>query len=304
MEQKTTAFNKQEFDALRKQDIADYPFVKGRFVGILTSIHHMPTQDAEAAYEREAMFYKRAVNEDEKLRKCDNANLFSVFLEIAINNLSIQPGGKADAFIEPRNMKITRKGADGKPVEEWGCTASLNVSAYGELKMRIRAGQILRMNNPVVVYEGDRFQPRTNERGEMTVDYAPAIPRKSNTIIGCWVSMMMPGGFIDFKWLLAEDIERLRTYSIPKSKRGDATQTGNTLYRSNGGQIDPGFLETKTIKHAMKTCLKIRTSDSVTFDGEDEVEAAGGAFDTFDTPEAAGTTEPQTTTVEPEDDLF
>lgn len=299
-------FNLTEFNALKKSEIAESQFVKERFVGILTSIHKMSESEADATYEREAMFYKRAVNESENLRKCENLNLFSVFLEIAINNLSIQQGGKADAFMEPRATKVTSKNDKGEPIEVWGQSASLNISAYGELKMRIRAGQILRMNNPVVIYEGDRFQPRTNERGEMTIDYAPAIPRKSNAIVGCWVSMVMPGGYIDFKWLLTDDIERLRLCSIPKSKRGDSSQTGNALYRSNGGQIDPGFLETKTIKHAMKTCLKIRTSDNVSFEDEGEDDVAGVAsIDTFDVPATTDSVAAQTTTIQTDnDDIF
>lgn len=295
--QEKQALSGEELDALRKQDIAEHPYIKGRFIGILTSIHRMPESEATAAYEREALYYKKAVNKEEKLRKCTNTNLFSVFLEIAINNLSIQPGGKADAFIEARNVNIgTRENT------VWETVPSLNISAYGELKMRMRAGQIVRMNNPVVIYEGDRFQPRTNERGEMTIDYAPAIPRKTGTIIGCWVSMHLPGGFIDFKWLLQDDIDRLKRYSTPKF--GDNPKP-NALYTSNNGQIDTGFLEAKTIKHAMRTCPKLRTSDVVSFDGEEEIETAEITGDTFDAPEAAaGTAAPQSTTVQTDDELF
>jgi recombinational DNA repair protein RecT len=299
---KSQTFNLEELNALKKQDIAEHPYVKGRFVSILTGIHRMTESDAEATYEREALFYKNAVSKDEKLRKCSNVNLFSVFLEVAINNLSLQSGGKADAFIETRNNKTIRKDEDGKPVEVWETTPSLNISTYGELKMRMRAGQILRMNNPVVIYDGDRFQPRTNERGEMTIDYAPAIPRKSNTIIGCWVSMHLPGGFIDFKWLLKEDIDRLAKYSIPK--RGENPRA-NALYSSNNGQIDTGFLEAKTIKHAMRTCPKIRTSDSVSFDGEEDIEAPEMSGGTFDAPEvSAGAAAPQATQIEDDNDIF
>ena len=292
-------FNAEEFNALRKQDIAEDVYVKGRFVSILTSIHRMPETEAEAAYEREALYYKKAVNKEEKLRKCSNTNLFSVFLEIAINNLSIQPGGKADAFIEARNVNIGTRDN-----QVWETVPSLNISAYGELKMRMRAGQIIRMNNPVVIYDGDRFQPRTNERGEMTIDYAPAIPRKSATIIGCWVAMHLPGGFIDFKWLLQDDIARLAKYS----ERGMGG-TANALYKSNNGQIDTGFLEAKTIKHAMRTCPKLRTSDVVSFDGEEEyaaAEVAGSTFDAPTSPTADGAAaEPQSVVVQSDDsDIF
>lgn len=295
MKNEQQPLSKEELDAIRKPDLAEHPYIRERFINILTSIHRMSEAEAEAAYEREALYYKKAVNKEEKLRKCSNINLFSVFLEIAINNLSIQPGGKADAFIETRNVNV---GAKDNP--SWETVPSLNISAYGELKMRVRAGQILRMNNPVVIYDGDRFQPRTNERGEMTIDYAPAIPRKSNTIVGCWVSMHLPGGFIDFKWLLQDDIQRLAKYSTPKSGNNPKP---NALYSSNNGQIDPGFLEAKTIKHAMRTCPKLRVSDAVAFDGEGEVETeqvGGATFDSFDATEEADA--PQTTSIENDDE--
>ncbi len=138
----------------------------------------------------------------------------------------------------------------------------------------------------------------------MTIDYTPAIPRKSATIIGCWVSMHLPGGFIDFKWLLKDDIERLAKYS-EKGMGG----TANALYKSNNGQIDAGFLEAKTIKHAMRTCPKLRTSDVVSFDGEEEYAAAEVTGSTFDVPSAPatdGAAEPQSFVVQSDgdEDLF
>lgn len=122
------------------------------------------------------------------------------------------------------------------------------------------------MLNPVVVYEGDKFQPRTNQQGELYVEYEPNIPRKSKTIIACWVRIILPGGISDFKWLTQEDIDRLKRYSIP---RGGQNPKPNALYEANEGQIDPGFLEAKTIKHAMRAYTKLRVGDNVMFEEEE-----------------------------------
>ena len=253
--------NNTEFklNELKPVELADHPRVKDSFVNTLVKIHRMEEQNAEAIYNREALYYKKALIGSAKLQGCTNISLYSAFLEIAITGLSIQPGGKSEAYLESRGAKQR----DGSYIN----AASLVVTAYGELSLRIRNGHLIRMANPQVIYEGDHFQPQTNERGDLVVDYKPAIPRKSNIIIGCYVCLVLPNDQRDFKWLLKDDIERLKKYSTPKS--GDNPQA-NALYSSNSGQIDPGFLEAKAIKHSMRTMPKLRTSDSVTFEGEEE----------------------------------
>jgi hypothetical protein len=121
------------------------------------------------------------------------------------------------------------------------------------------------MSNPQVIYEGDIFQPRTNEKGDLTVDYRPAIPRKSKKITGCYVCIVLPHDGRDFKWLLEDDIARLKGYSA-RGFNGKA----NTLYGVGDGQIDVGFLEAKTIKHAMRAYTKLRVSDNVVMDDNDD----------------------------------
>jgi recombinational DNA repair protein RecT len=147
--------------------------------------------------------------------------------------------------------------------------------------MRIASGQIVRVNNPIVIYEGDRFQPRTNERGELTVDYAPAIPRKSNRIVGAWCSIILPKGGIDFKWLLEEDINRLANFSKPKNVENAQV---SPLYKSNNGQIDPGFLEAKCIKHAMRAYTKLHISDSIAFEDDEQDSSQDNGFSPAETP--------------------
>jgi hypothetical protein len=271
--------SKVNFDIADKSKLVDEPAIRESFINTLCCIHKKSPADAEMIFEREAIYYRKALSDNEWLRKCTGLSLYSSFLEIAINGLSIQPGAKSEAFLEARSAKqIVPEVRDGKTVnvEYWIKVCRLVVTAYGELNMRILSGQIVRMNNPIVIYEGDRFQPRTNERGELTVDYAPAIPRQSNHIVGVWCSVVLPKGGIDFKWLLEEDIRRLAEYSRPKkTKEGENPQT-SALYRSNGGQIDPGFLEAKCIKHAMRAYTKLRLSDSIVVEEEEAPEALSG----------------------------
>lgn len=257
-------------------EITEQEAVRAGFIDTCIRMHGMKEIDAIGVYERELRYYKRAVNESEKLKQCTGISLVSAFLELSIQRLSLQPGQKADCYLEARNSKvIVPELRDNKTVnvEKWVQICRIVVSAYGELNLRIQAGQIIRMNNPIVLYKGDHFQPKTTDRGELTVEYLPAIPRKSKEIYGCWVSMVLPHNGIDFKWLLEDDIERLKNFSIPKGQaNANYTPQANKLYTANDGQIDPGFLEAKTIKHAFRSKTKLKISDAIAFEDDQEEE--------------------------------
>jgi hypothetical protein len=273
-------------DSLDPIKLVDDEKVRRQFITTYSKIHRKSESDAEVVWEKESLYYKKALTESDKLRSCTKLSLYSAFLEIAIQGLSIQPGQKSDAYLEARGQKAGNN--------SWITVCYLRITAYGELNLRIQSGQIVRMLNPVVVYEGDKFQPRTNQQGELYVDYEPIIPRKSRTIIACWVRIILPGGVSDFKWLTQEDIERLKNYSIPRS--GQNPQP-NALYLANEGQIDPGFLEAKTIKHAMRAYTKLRVGDNVMFEEEEletqAKESNGQAPQGFNEP----TPEPGTVTI-------
>jgi len=255
------------FNLPDKRKIVDQELIKKAFTSSLSKIHGKSEADAEMIFEKEALYFKKALSESPKLASCTGISLYSAFLEIAVTGLSIQPGGKSEAYLESRGAK---DGKDDKGNDKWIQNARFVITAYGELNLRIMAGQIIRMSNPQVIYEGDRFQPRTNEQGILIVDYAPCIPRKSDKIIGCYVHIALPKNQNDFKWLLEDDIQRLAKYSIPKTGNN---AKANALYSSNNDQIDPGFLEAKTIKHAMRAYTKLRVSDTVSFEGDEEYEA-------------------------------
>ncbi|SHG33466.1 hypothetical protein [Dysgonomonas macrotermitis] len=268
METKETEKMNWELPAI---DLLEHPRVKESFINVLMKIHGKSEGDAEMIYEKELLYSKKTITGNNEFAICTGISLYSAFLEIATTGLSIQPGSKSEAFLQYRyggNVVDPKTGKEKKIN-----VASFVITAYGELNMRIRAGQIIRMNNPQVIYEGDRFQPKTNEQGVLIVDYAPAIPRKTNHIIGCYVCIVLPKNQYDFKWLLEDDIQRLAGYSKPKVTDKNPNPKAAVLYSSNNGQIDPGFLEAKTIKHAMRAYSKLRVSDTVSFEGDEEYEA-------------------------------
>lgn len=263
---------------LKPVEIAESSRIRTQFINTAVKIQRIDPSEAESVYDREALYYKKALTASPKLQKCTNISLYAAFLEIAVTGLSIQPGNKSEAYLESRGAKSGKKDEKGNDI--WINSATLQVTAYGELNMRMRSGQIVRMSNPIVLYEGDVFQPHTNQRGEIVVDYKTAIPRRSGNIIGCYVTIYLPNDGIDFKWLLQDDIERLKKASIPKT--GDS-KVAAALYSSNNGQIDTGFLEAKTIKHAMRAYTKLRVGDGVSFEDDMPSPEAGDA--TFAVPE-------------------
>lgn len=257
-----------------KSTIVDQEPIKQKFIETLVRIHKLSKDDAESYFEREATYYKKALHGDKNLAEATGISLVSAFFEIAINKLSIQPGYQSLARIAQRSAKVNQQVDDGKGnkamKEVWIKNAYFEISAYGERDMRINSGQMKYMSNPIVLWEGDHFQPKTDVRGVLMVDYAPAIPRKSKTIFGAWCSITRMDGSLDFKWILVEEIDRLEKYSIPKATTFNPSPKANALYSSfEGGQIDPGFLETKCMKHAMKALPKLKTSDNVAFEGSE-----------------------------------
>lgn len=249
--------NETWLDNLNPLKITEDEKVRGSFINTFSKIHKVSVDEATMVYEKESLYFKKALLGNDKLQKCTKISLYSAFIEVAIQGISIQPGQKSEAYLSLRGVNIGSR-TEKNYIE----TAMLSITAYGELNMRISAGQIIRMKNPIVLYEGDHFQPLTNQRGELYVDYKPAIPRKSQKIFGSWVCIELPGNSLDFKWLLEDDIARLKGYSGKQS-------SANALYTSDNGQIDPGFLEAKTIKHAMRAYTKLRVSDVAAFEGEE-----------------------------------
>jgi len=260
-------------EKLKPVDIVSDETVKSQFVKTYMSIHWVSEEEANAFYLKESIYLKQVIlDEKNGIAQCTNISIYSSFMESAILGLSAQPCPRAEAYY---SKKSANKGNDKAP--NWVSICNFVVQAHGELSLRQRAGQIKHAFNPIVVYEGDIFQPETNTMGELIVTYKPSIPRKSNKIIACYIRLALPSGLFDYKWLTIEDIERLKKSSAKFLKN----EKGNNLYSSGeDGQIDSSFLETKVIKHAFKSYPKLKISSSAVF----EEEIASEQEETFSQP--------------------
>lgn len=249
----------EEINALAPLDIVENPRVEQKFIQMYNSIHG--TDKGVQMYHKEVFNFQKVLAENPSLQECSKMSLYGCFLDMAVNGLSLDPTGRPHCYLIPRNSKTGYKDDKGKDIKEK--RASVSVTGYGELVMRQRAGQIKYADNPVVVYEGDIFQPEL-VGGKKVITYKAAVPRKSNKIIGAFIRIVRNDGSEDYQWLLEGDIDRLKGFSEKANSYYDynsrkfVTGKANELYTSNDGQVDPGFLENKMIKHAFDAYPKVR----------------------------------------------
>lgn len=295
-----------ELNKMTPAQIVEDPRVEDKYVQLFNNIHG--SQSGAVVYHKAKFDFLRILSENPALKECTAISLYGCFLDAAVCGLSLEQGSKPHVYIIPRSFKVM---VDGQA--KWEKRASLQISPYGELVQRMRAGQIRHADDPVIVYEGDHFQPIADEKGKR-VEYRASIPRKSNKIIGAFIIINRVDGTKDCQWLLPDDIDRLRKYSERQNTKRDKegkiiSQEANALYKSYNGQIDPGFLEAKMIKHAFDTYPKVRTGSFTTFKSQevpDETIDYGvtGAGDTFEEQQAAAPVTAEGETVEDQDGIF
>lgn len=208
--------------------------------------------------EQKALFNNELLNGSFKgyLEKATSLNIHDAFMNLAINGLSLEKGTATLCYLMGYSNydKNTKKSA---------YTAKITYTGYGEILLRQRAGQILRCDNPVVVYNCDDFLFGERD-GHKFVDYVKTYPRPANSyIVACYVKIILPNNSYDYFVLDREGIDRLREYS---AKFGGQDHKANALYggsyTGNDGKmyfkdIDTGFLISKTCKHAFKTYPKL-----------------------------------------------
>lgn len=236
--------------AAKPIELVELDFVKDKFIALHNSF--TGSDRGEQEYHVQVFNYKKMLSESSTLKDCSPLSLYGAFLDVNVNRLSLEQGPKPDCYITSKNFNVAPK---GQPAV-WEKRAQLAISPYGELKMRLRAGQIKYADNPVIVYEGDHFKVRTDAHGK-SVEHEAVIPRKSKNIIASFIRLVRADGSVDFSVMTLEDIERLKGYSNRQNKGDAANDKANALYSSNGGQIDTGFLSAKTIKHAFSTYPKV-----------------------------------------------
>lgn len=249
-----------ELSAIKPLELVENEKIQDKFIELYNSIHG--SKQGELILNKEAFNFKRMLAENKTLQECTPLSLYGIFLDVAVNGLSLESGTKPLAYVIARNANI---GTREKPI--WEKRAALVISPYGELVQRMRAGQIRHADNPIIVYDGDTFEPYLDDNGVKKIRYSAKIPRESKTIIAAFIKITRIDGTVDYEYLTIDDIQRFARYS-DKNNRGKGA---NELYTSDNGQIDAGFLAGKMIKHAFRTYPKVRTRGTMTVT-ESEIE--------------------------------
>ncbi len=256
--------------SLSPMTIVKDDLVRQRFIDIYGAL--WGEESAEGVYEREAIHFNRLLADNPALKSCTPVSIFIAFIDLAVCGLSVEPGVRALAYLQPRGYKTGRKLQNGKDEYESRCT--LVISGYGELIQRTRAGQIRHADNPVIVYEGDGFS-FTDHNGTKSVEYTLNINHNPQKPRACFLRITRADGSIDYAVLLEEGWNRLAGYSGKANKKWDEkahayVDAPNALYSSgDGGSIDAGFLMAKCIKHAFKTYPKMRIGRGTSYEADE-----------------------------------
>lgn len=220
-------------------DLVSLPEVSDRFKRLFMVMHGGSAEHAAMKYEAEKFHFMKLLQDKPALQQCTKLSLYGCVMDMAVNGLSFDPAMK-HAYIVSFNVNKANKGAPAV----WEKRASLMVSGYGELHMRVSQGQIKYADNPVLVYEGDAFRHGTRDN-KIFVEHEAVFPRKSDNIIACYLRIERNDSSVDYKVFGFEEVIKLRNFS--KDKDSLAWTSGL-----------PGMIQAKTMKHAFRSYPKMR----------------------------------------------
>ena len=306
--------NVEQLNELKPLEIVRNDNVRDKFIQIYEAMWTPSTGvSGEAAYEKESRNFNRLLSEKEDIRKkCNHFSIFASFLDVAISGLTLEPGTKAQAYLLSRSIAVDSYiDEHGQKKNRYETQCVHTVSGYGELVLRARCGQIRHADNPVIVYEEDSFE--FGERnGQKFVNYTCRLPHQSGRIVACFMKITRADGTADYAVMLPEDWQRLSNYSaLQNSKFNYQTKQWengkpNALYTAQGGQIDPGFLVAKCIKHAFKTYPKARVGRATQLESQqvDENEISDDIYGITDNGEQVDTTTGEIVNAKPQEQSF
>ena len=247
-----------ELNKMKPLEVIQDDRVRDRCVSLHARLHGKDPDESSLFHEKETFNLRRIIQSSPGLSSCTGFSTYGVLCDIMNMGITL------DNTTRPLLYVLSR-----------GNSAYVEISPYGELALRVKAGQLLYADRPVVVYEGDEFRPMINDRGQKVVRYSATIPRASGKIAGAFIKLVRPDQSFDYSWMLPEDIDRLAGYSSKQNKR---TGKANDLYTCNDGQVDTGFLEAKILKHSLKTFPPLRLGQFSTL-STDEASASDYGLD-------------------------
>lgn len=254
----------EQLNQMEALGIVMSPIVRDKFINIYDTLWGNGT--GEAAYERESNYFNKLLRDNTDLQKGTHFSLFTAFIDIAVCGLSLEQGSRALCYLIGRNHKTTPKlDQQGKPIKDqkgliiynWEGRVVLTISAYGELVLRERAGQIRHADNPVLIYANDEFS-FSDKNGRKEVEYVCHLPHTGQRIVACYLRITRADGSIDYSVMTEEDWVRLAKYSARQNKNGGSANVLYGIDQQGVVNIDSGFLMAKCIKHAFKTYPKVR----------------------------------------------
>ena len=132
--------------------------VRERFVTLYNNIHN--SEQGELFFEKEKYNLQRIIQASPNLAKCTGFSTYGVLLDIASMGLTLENASRPLIYIIPGSVNVGTK-----EKQTWEQRMSIEISPYGELDLRIQAGQLLYADRPVIVFEGDEFKPKVTETG-------------------------------------------------------------------------------------------------------------------------------------------
>lgn len=199
-------------------DVAKLDFVKEKYVSNYNLSHKK--KEGELMYHRNLIHFTQTIAASEDLKKADPFSLYACFVTAAVNGYSLDPAD-SEVYIVPRGGK-----------------AYLQRQAGAHVRRLILTGQVLRLNQAKIVYQGDDF----------TVENGRVISHKerftSETFIAGWVSFEVANG---------QDIHFIFRKSDWEAWREKSPMKNGALWNHKDGQPLASFLKTKLVLHACKS---------------------------------------------------
>lgn len=148
-------------------------------------------------WERERVLFMKALQSNQKLEECSRFSIYSSFIELGVSGLTLQDGL---SYIIP-----------------YGKTAQFQIGWKGRLEHISWMADVIDVQEPQVVYQGDAFKRSLGESPRIILHEASEdIKRKEQPKVGVYFIVVTGSGGVKTFYLDAADIYKVRdTYSKP-----------------------------------------------------------------------------------------